>query len=253
MTSERDAMSVLSEGRELLQAGNFERAISCFDQVISLDPNQMLLSSAYMNRLTALRKLGRNQEADPDEGKWEEVKEAALERRAIAERERRDSPVQPVPLKAEPTVEEAEKIEQLRRTNEKLSEGVQLLQEEDFEGALACFDQVIALEPSLPVQIRAYQNRTDALWKLGRTEEARASGETAESLQPPALSAAIGSGEEEESGGGMHMLIGGLFFLGGLIATIYTYTSAAPGGTYSIYWGAMVIGAIQFVWGLSKS
>ena len=115
----------------------------------------------------------------------------------------------------------------------------------------ACGMSVAITRPSdVPAALKHFENglavtddplgqasRSATLRLLGRTEEARTSGETAESLQPRALSAAIGSGEDEESGGGMHMLIGALFFFGGLIATIYTYTSAASGGTYSISWG----------------
>ena len=46
-------------------------------------------------------------------------------------------------------------------------------------------------------------------------------------------------------------IVFGLLWLavGGLI-TLVTYSSAAPGGTYFIFGGAMVWGGIQVLWGL---
>jgi hypothetical protein len=47
-----------------------------------------------------------------------------------------------------------------------------------------------------------------------------------------------------------NMLIGGGFFLAGLIVTIATYSAASAGGTYYLCWGAIIFGAIQFIQGL---
>ena len=91
MTSEHHALSMLSQGRELQQAGDFERAIACFDEVISLDPSPMALASAYTNRISALRELGRHQEADTDDARWDAVRDAAIQRKAIVDRERTDA------------------------------------------------------------------------------------------------------------------------------------------------------------------
>ena len=250
MASEHDELSMLSEGRELLQAGRFERALACFDELIDLDPSPIALTSAYMNRLSALRQLGRHQEADTDEAKWEAVRQAAIQRKASGGKET-DSQIQPA---QQATISSnTERAAKLRRVNEKLAEGTRLLQEEDFEGALACSDEVIGLNPSATAQVRAYEQRTVALWELGRPEEAVASEQAAESLRPRPRSETFTPTHEEQGGGGGEMLIGALFFFGGLIATIVSYSSAAPGGTYAIWWGAMLIGAIEFVRGMAKS
>lgn len=52
-------------------------------------------------------------------------------------------------------------------------------------------------------------------------------------------------------GGRANALIGALFFFGGIIVTIVTYTAAEGGGTYVVAWGAIIFGAIQMFRGLS--
>lgn len=47
------------------------------------------------------------------------------------------------------------------------------------------------------------------------------------------------------------MLVGAIFFIGGIIVTVVTYSNAIPGGTYIVAWGAILFGAIQFFRGLS--
>ena len=47
-----------------------------------------------------------------------------------------------------------------------------------------------------------------------------------------------------------HMLFGALWLIGGAIVTLLTYNAAGPGGTYIVAWGAIVFGAIDFLWGL---
>jgi len=47
-----------------------------------------------------------------------------------------------------------------------------------------------------------------------------------------------------------NMLVGGGFFVLGLIVTIASYSSASSGGTYYLCWGAIIFGAIQFIQGL---
>jgi len=49
------------------------------------------------------------------------------------------------------------------------------------------------------------------------------------------------------------MLYGGLWFFGGLIVTIVTYSSASGGGRYVVAWGAIIFGGIQFFRGLSNN
>lgn len=47
-----------------------------------------------------------------------------------------------------------------------------------------------------------------------------------------------------------NMLIGGAFFVVGLIVTIGSYSASSSGGTYYLCWGAIIFGAIQFIQGL---
>jgi hypothetical protein len=47
------------------------------------------------------------------------------------------------------------------------------------------------------------------------------------------------------------MFFGALWAIGGTIATIISYNSAAGGGKYFIFWGAIVFGVIDFLVGLS--
>jgi len=47
-----------------------------------------------------------------------------------------------------------------------------------------------------------------------------------------------------------NMLVGGAFFLVGLIVTIVSYSSASSGGNYYLCWGAIIFGLIQFIQGL---
>jgi hypothetical protein len=53
--------------------------------------------------------------------------------------------------------------------------------------------------------------------------------------------------------GQKNMLYGALWFLGGLVVTLLTFTAAQGGGRYVIAWGAVVFGAIQFMRGYVQS
>jgi len=59
--------------------------------------------------------------------------------------------------------------------------------------------------------------------------------------------------EAVRSAGRKNMLYGALWCIGGIVITAVTYTSARPGGTYLVTWGAIVFGAIQFFRGLMQS
>ena len=87
--SEQQPPELLSEGRRLMQEGDYEGAVAYFDWVMALDPEPFILASAHLNRLDALRKLGREQDAQDAEANWESVKQAAIERSAT-DIERRD-------------------------------------------------------------------------------------------------------------------------------------------------------------------
>lgn len=53
-----------------------------------------------------------------------------------------------------------------------------------------------------------------------------------------------------EDDGKRNMMIGGIVCLIGVAVTLGTYSSAAPGGSYLIAWGAILYGGIQFIRGL---
>lgn len=53
-------------------------------------------------------------------------------------------------------------------------------------------------------------------------------------------------------GGKGDAIVGALFFFGGLIITLVTYSSAEGGGSYVVAWGAILFGFIQMVRGLSN-
>jgi hypothetical protein len=55
------------------------------------------------------------------------------------------------------------------------------------------------------------------------------------------------------NGGGARMAVGALTAIGGLIATAVSYSSASDGGTYYVFWGLIVVGAINFLLGLNAS
>jgi hypothetical protein len=49
-----------------------------------------------------------------------------------------------------------------------------------------------------------------------------------------------------------NMIVGGLWCVGGTIVTVLTYAAAQEGGTYTIAWGAIIFGGIQFFRGLAE-
>lgn len=56
--------------------------------------------------------------------------------------------------------------------------------------------------------------------------------------------------QEKREAGNKNMLYGALWCVGGLLATILTYSAASDGGTYVVAWGAVIFGAIQFFKGV---
>ena len=55
---------------------------------------------------------------------------------------------------------------------------------------------------------------------------------------------------ERRGGYAKHIGLGALWAIGGAVVTLATYSAAEGGGTYIIAWGAMGIGALQFLYGL---
>jgi len=49
-----------------------------------------------------------------------------------------------------------------------------------------------------------------------------------------------------------NMLYGALWCIGGIVFTVSSYSDANPGGTFTIAWGAILFGAIQFIKGFAN-
>jgi hypothetical protein len=47
-----------------------------------------------------------------------------------------------------------------------------------------------------------------------------------------------------------NVIIGGIICIVGIVITVGTYSAAADGGSYTIAWGAILFGGIQFFRGL---
>jgi hypothetical protein len=60
---------------------------------------------------------------------------------------------------------------------------------------------------------------------------------------------------EDGSGGGKDMLVGALVCIAGALLTYFSYQSAATragGGTYRIFYGAVIFGALRFFRGIAR-
>jgi len=67
-----------------------------------------------------------------------------------------------------------------------------------------------------------------------------------------AVAAEAGS-EANKQTGLKHMGMGALWGIGGAVVTAVTYSAASEGGgTYMVAWGAMVIGGLEFLYGVFK-
>ena len=126
----------------------------------------------------------------------------------------------------------------------KVREGLRLLETEHYEAAVNAFSDAVLYDPNYA---RAYRRRAEAYRKLGRLDAAEADEVKATELGD--------SGIDTEGiirAGGFEILIGGGLVLGGIIGTVYSYTAAEPGGTYYVFWGLIVFGAVGIFKGLAK-
>jgi hypothetical protein len=58
--------------------------------------------------------------------------------------------------------------------------------------------------------------------------------------------------KDNRAEGKRNMIVGGLWLVGGIAVTVFTYNSARSGGSYVITWGPMIFGGIQFFRGLGQ-
>ena len=56
--------------------------------------------------------------------------------------------------------------------------------------------------------------------------------------------------QAKREAGSKNMLYGALWCIGGTVVTLVTYSSASEGDSYIVAWGAIIVGAIQFLRGL---
>jgi hypothetical protein len=57
----------------------------------------------------------------------------------------------------------------------------------------------------------------------------------------------------DQSAAKRNMVFGGILFAVGLMITVGSYSSAADGGgRYIVAWGAMIFGALRFIYGLVR-
>ena len=213
----------------------------------------MTLGSVHLNRLDALRKLGREEEAQAAEANWDSVRRAALERNA-AEKERSypegQSGGEPT---ASITATDARGSPKGTAWSKNVA-GERLARDQKSEEAIAAFTEAIDLDPKLAV---AYKNRAQAYEAIGRWEEADADKKTLKSLvgDQYEFGRDYSTTDEDNEGSSAtrHMVIGGLFFVGGVIATIVSYIATDPDGEYFLFWGAIIFGGLEFLYGLFKS
>lgn len=59
--------------------------------------------------------------------------------------------------------------------------------------------------------------------------------------------------EAKKSRANKDMLYGGLWFFGGLIVTIVSFSAASGGGSYVVAYGAIIFGGIQFFKGVMNA
>ncbi|HEX8915652.1 MAG TPA: hypothetical protein VF796_25080 [Humisphaera sp.] len=53
--------------------------------------------------------------------------------------------------------------------------------------------------------------------------------------------------------GGRNMLVGGVICVIGIVVTVGTYMAAADGGRFTVAWGAILFGGIQFFKGMAQA
>ena len=167
MTSDNQALQKLAEGKRLFEVEDFEGALECFNECIQLTSDPMTLGSPRLNRAETLKRLGREEE------------EESVARHPPDDRQTRAT------------------------AEDKFAEGLQHFGQQEFEQAIASFDEVLRLSPNHRTLTSTYLNRSEALTKPGRFEEAAADKEQWDSLRQtaPPVSVAQGRGSKVEASG----------------------------------------------------
>lgn len=149
------------------------------------------------------------------------------------------------------------------RANQMAWEGQRLLMAGENGAAVATLTEALKLNPNM---LNTYRNRAEAFRRLGRESEAAADIAQADALQNTARSkqdawrqqnvgymGRDGAAEPEKKSGSAAVGIGLLMIVGGIVATIVSYASTAPGGTYTVWWGIVVVGIITLIRGMASS
>lgn len=110
--------------------------------------------------------------------------------------------------------------------------------------ALALQTSGVAVDP-------AERARLDAVLALLTDPERRAEYDRGLPMAPHAASEAAPDPASAASAAFAHARNGALWFAGGALLTAASFVGAAPGGRFTIAWGAVLFGALQLVRGLS--
>jgi len=125
--------------------------------------------------------------------------------------------------------------------------GLQLVRVSKHEDAIAAFTRALDINPNYA---GAYTHRAEAYRAIGQEEKAVADVASRQNVINSRRSYA---GRKEgwfENAHKRRMFFGALISLGAGLITLITYMLAAPGGTYLVFSGAMVLGGIYFLLGL---
>jgi len=206
MTAE--AESLFYQGNEQFDAGNYQEAIGCWDQALSIKPD---LYEAWANRALALSNLGRNEEAVASYDRALEIQpeyDIAWSNRGVALKNLNryeealasyDRALEIQPHFYDPWLNRGTLLGALKRYDEAIASyekavaieplrhdawlwrGNILMVTERYNDAIGNWHQVLKLRPNLP---RAWTQQAIALFHLGRYQEAIASCDEALKLQP---------------------------------------------------------------------
>ena len=137
---------------------------------------------------------------------------------------------------------------QTGRTSTDLSvEGERLLRNGEYAAAVEALTDALRANPN---HQRVYELRASAYSYLRQYELAENDRKISEKISNSGRIIPSRKEENLENPHVRRMLIGLLLVVGGGFLTLVTYNAAAPGGTYFVFWGAMIWGGIIILRGV---
>lgn len=189
----------IERGNARFELGDKQGAIEDYNQALHLNPND---ANAYYNRGNACSELGDKQEAIKDYQKAAKLffhqKDAANYRRALGNLKQLQQPrscsmsvvnTEDNPQSSQTQSTDASSTAQIAEYF--LSQGLNKAKKEDYNGAIADFNQALLTNPN---DTQAYYNRGIARFKLGETEGAIEDFTQALRLNPDYAEAYVGRG-----------------------------------------------------------